>query len=60
MVKLESLLEIHESRNFSGREPDLYELIYPVNGMEIWGVTARIVHRFLEIIRKHILNHQPF
>lgn len=60
MVRLESLLDIHESNNFSGREPDLHELVYPVKGMEIWGVTARIVHRFLEIIRKYQMNRLSF
>lgn len=52
MVKVHDLMEIHESKSFTGRNPGLYELIYQVSGIEIWGVTARIVHRFLEIINR--------
>ncbi len=59
MVKVKDLLKIHESNNFADREPSLYELIYSVNGIEVWGVTARIVHNFLEIIRKS-QNHVSF
>lgn len=59
MVKVTDLLKIHELNNFGDREPNLYELIYSTNGIEIWGVTARIVHRFLEIIRK-TLRHGAF
>lgn len=50
MVRVKELLDIHITKCFSGRHPSLYELIYPVNDIEIWGVTARVVHRFLEII----------
>lgn len=59
MVKVTDLLSIHETKNFSNREPSLYELIYSINGIDVWGVTARIVHRFLEIIRK-ALSHGTF
>lgn len=50
MVKVSDLIKLHMQKNFGGREPDLYELIYDINGIEVWGVTARVVHRFLEII----------
>lgn len=56
MVKVTDLLKIHESNNFLDRDPSLYELIYSINGIEIWGVTARIVHKFLEIIRKTLCH----
>lgn len=59
MVKVKDLLKIHESNNFADRDPSIYELIYSINGIEVWGVTARIVHKFLEIIRKS-QNHESF
>jgi len=59
MVKVKELLALHEAKKFLDREPDLYELVYSINGIEVWGVTARIVHRFLEIIRKS-LSYKTF
>lgn len=48
------LADIHMQKNFSGRNPDISELIYPFEDVEIWGVTARILHRFLETVTPHI------
>jgi 8-oxo-dGTP pyrophosphatase MutT (NUDIX family) len=42
------LLNIHISQSFHGRDPDVFELLYPVQDVVVWGVTARILHHFLE------------
>lgn len=47
-LPVEQLLDIHVSSDFSGRVPDVFELLYPVQDVVIWGVTARILHHFLE------------
>ena len=45
------LLKRHLEQQFAGRIPGVGELIYPIDNLVIWGVTARIVHYFLELIR---------
>jgi len=45
------LLKQHLDQNFDGRIPGIDELLYPIDSQVIWGVTARIVHYFLELIR---------
>ena len=49
-IPIKELVSIHTSRHFRGRSPGLEELIYPYKEVEIWGVTARILHFFLELI----------
>jgi peroxisomal coenzyme A diphosphatase NUDT7 len=44
------LLKTHISSNFRKRDPDVTELMYPNQGVIIWGVTARIFHYFFEMI----------
>ena len=48
------LLKRHLDQQFGGRIPGVGELIYPVDNLVIWGVTARIVHYFLELIRMRL------
>lgn len=43
------LREIHYQQGFSGRMPGFDELIYPWEDVTIWGVTAKIIHHFMEI-----------
>lgn len=50
------LLKQHLEQNFFGRVPGIEELLYPVGSRVIWGVTARIVHYFLELIRTRLSN----
>jgi len=45
------LLKQHLDQQFNGRIPGVMELVYPVGDIVIWGVTARIVHYFLECMR---------
>ncbi len=50
-LPLSTLLEHHQSRGFSGAASSLFaprELTYPTDRVEIWGVTARIIHALLE------------
>lgn len=47
-LPLPELADYHVSAGFTGRIPPIDKLIYPFNGVEIWGVTARILHSFIE------------
>jgi len=44
------LVDIHRQRSFHGRVPDIRELRYPFENVEIWGATARILHFFIELL----------
>ena len=48
-VPISRLLNTHESSGLAGHVPGFDRLRYPVDDLEIWGVTARIVHQFLEV-----------
>jgi len=49
-IPLRSLVQTHIARNYQGRIPGVEELRYPVDGAVIWGVTARILHHFIEMM----------
>jgi peroxisomal coenzyme A diphosphatase NUDT7 len=50
-LPVDSLLKTHLSGHFHGRIPDIFELLYPVNDdLVVWGVTARILHYFFELL----------
>ena len=49
-LPLRELVDIHHSNDFSGRIPDIGELIYPVKGVTVWGLTARIFHYLIELL----------
>lgn len=49
-IPVSTLVQTHTARGFCGRIPDMAELIYPFEDMQIWGVTARIFHFFLELL----------
>ncbi|MDY0362078.1 MAG: CoA pyrophosphatase [Desulforegulaceae bacterium] len=48
-IPFSNLFDTHVKKNFTGRQPELEELLYPVEDLTIWGVTARAIHHFLEI-----------
>ena len=48
-LSLKELVDIHRANGFSGRIPDIGELIYPVRDVTVWGLTARIFHYFIEL-----------
>ncbi len=49
-VPMETLARIHRRREYEGRVPDIHELVYPLDDVVIWGVTARILHFFIELL----------
>jgi len=49
-----ALFRHHLDQKFNGRIPGVGELIYPVGDLVIWGVTARILHYFLELIHSRL------
>ncbi|MDY0374385.1 MAG: CoA pyrophosphatase [Desulfobacterium sp.] len=53
-IPLAHLLKVHMERGFPGRMPGLEELTYPFEDIVIWGVTAKIIHHFMEIIRQKV------
>lgn len=49
-IPVKNLVKIHVDSKFHGRIPDVMELLYPLDDVIIWGVTARILHHFIELI----------
>lgn len=49
-IPLKILVRTHIDSGFHGRIPDVFELLYPFKEVTIWGVTARILHYFIEVI----------
>ena len=49
-VPVNQLLETHFAEGLAGRDPGWEELMYPVDDVVIWGVTAKILHYFIELV----------
>jgi len=49
-IPLADLMQTHLSNGFCGCVPNMAVLIYPFENLQIWGVTARILHYFLELL----------
>jgi len=49
-IPLKKLVRTHIDSKFHGRIPDVLELLYPFEEVVIWGVTARILHYFIELV----------
>ena len=49
-IPLNHLLTTHFKAGLSGRSPGWDELLYPVEDLVIWGVTAKIIHYFIELV----------
>lgn len=49
-VPVRALVKTHMAKNYHGRFPDVQELRYPFKDVIIWGVTARILHHFIELL----------
>jgi 8-oxo-dGTP pyrophosphatase MutT (NUDIX family) len=47
-IPLSTIIATHIERRYRGRMPDVRELVYPYRDVVIWGLTAKIVHRFIE------------
>lgn len=50
-IRVRDLVAIHVGSKYGGRIPDVMELLYPIDGAVIWGVTARILHHFIELVQ---------
>jgi 8-oxo-dGTP pyrophosphatase MutT (NUDIX family) len=48
-ISLQTLLRIHNRNAYHGRSSDSYDFQYHLSDATIWGVTARILHFFLEL-----------
>ena len=49
-IPLRDLVQTHIERGFHDRIPDIQELRYPFEDVEVWGATARILHHFIELM----------
>ncbi len=49
-IPLQDLVQTHIERGFHNRIPDIQELRYPFEDVEVWGATARILHHFIELM----------
>lgn len=47
-IPVEKLIQTHLEGEFSGRLPDVFELLYPHDDVTVWGLTAKIFHFFIE------------
>ena len=50
VIPLREIIHTHLSNFYHGRFPDVHELIYPYQDVVIWGLTARILHYFIELV----------
>jgi 8-oxo-dGTP pyrophosphatase MutT (NUDIX family) len=49
-IPLQVLVHTHLAREYHNRIPDVHELRYPFEDVEVWGATARILHHFIELL----------
>ena len=49
-IPVRQILQTHITNHYHDRIPDVAELTYPFQDVVIWGVTARILHQFIEFI----------
>lgn len=47
-IPIELVIRTHFAKRLNGRMPTMGELLYPVDDLVIWGVTAKILHHFIE------------
>ena len=55
-IPLETLVDIHIREGYHGHLPDVYTLLYPYDDVTIWGVTAKILHHFIEVLYPHLVG----
>jgi coenzyme A diphosphatase NUDT7 len=48
-IPLRTLIQIHQVRKYHEGVSDVRELQYPLEGVLIWGATAQIICRFIEL-----------
>ena len=53
-VPIKNLVKTHKSNNYHEVRPDFLKTVYPAHDLDsrfdIWGVTARIIYSFIELI----------
>ncbi len=59
-IPLSHLMAVHHASGYIDRYPDIMELTYPYEDIVIWGVTAKIVHHLLEILRPFVTLFDAF
>lgn len=57
-IPLRDLVRTHIAKGYRNRIPDIHELRYPFEDVEVWGATARILHHFIELMYP-ILSKSP-
>ena len=53
-IPLSYLVSIHIKKGFNKQRPDTYSLTYPFEDVLIWGVTAKMIFHFIEILLPEI------
>jgi 8-oxo-dGTP pyrophosphatase MutT (NUDIX family) len=48
-IPLKTLIQVHQDRSYHEAEPDIRRLEYPFENLVIWGATAHIIYRFIEL-----------
>ena len=49
-IPLNVFIHTHLTRGYHNRIPNVHELRYPFEDVEVWGATARILHHFIELL----------
>ena len=49
-IPLNTLVGVHQAKRYHDRQMNTHELQYPFRDVVIWGATAKILHRFIELI----------
>jgi len=49
-IPFESIIKTHFEKRLNGRMPAMEELLYPAEDLVVWGVTAKILHYFIELL----------
>ncbi len=57
-IPLMDLYNSHMEKNFHGYLPCVDDLVYPHNNLIIWGVTARMLHFFIELIFPYLKRYE--
>lgn len=50
-IPVADLVRTHHEGDFWGRLPDVMELLYPCDDVTVWGLTAKILHFFIEMMQ---------
>lgn len=58
-LPLKALIQIHQTRNYHRAEPDIHRLEYPFENIIIWGATAHIIYRFIELAYPLLEKTEP-